>query len=60
MPLSWFFVTKFIQIMYIFYLTQKKKKKKNRKKNPFRCLIKYFESASPELGLSGDGKRTIF
>ena len=54
MPLSWLFVANFIQIMYIFSLTQKKEK------NPFRCLIKYFESASPELGLSGDGKRTIF
>ena len=26
----------------------------------FRGPVKYFESAPPELGRSGDGKRTIF
>ena len=32
----------------------------NSKKIAFRGSIKYFESAPPELGQSGDGKRTIF
>ena len=27
---------------------------------PFRGPIKYFESAPPELGQSGDDKQTIF
>ena len=31
----------------------------NPQKNSFRGAIKYFESAPPELGRSGDGKRTI-
>ena len=49
MPLARCIVPRFIHIIYTFYLTQKKE-------NPFRCLIKYFESASPELGRLGDGK----
>ena len=35
-------------------------KKQKKKKSGFRDPIKYFESAAPELGRSGEGKRTIF
>ena len=31
-----------------------------KQKNPAKSTIKYFESATPELGQPGDGKRTIF
>ena len=35
-------------------------KKQKNKKIGFRGPIKYFESAVPELGRSGEGKQTIF
>ena len=56
MSFSWFTVAKFIYIIYILFTFC------FNSKNlvfAFRGPIKYFESASPELGRPGDGKQTI-